>query len=87
VGTQGVESVVLGAGTAEQSAETAGTAVTGTDTAATGHSLLSDLLDGTGLPVVRQSGGECCSRTVPEWRPSSSAPQLAAHGLQGDGLV
>jgi hypothetical protein len=52
-GTQGVESVALGAGTAERSAETAGTVVAGTDTAATGHSLLPGLLDGMGLPAVR----------------------------------
>jgi hypothetical protein len=52
-GTQGVESTALGAGTAERSAETAGTDVAGTDTAAAGHNLLSGLLDGTGLPAVR----------------------------------
>jgi hypothetical protein len=46
--TQGVESASLGVGTAERSAETASIAV-----AATGHNLLSGLLDGTGLPAVR----------------------------------
>jgi hypothetical protein len=49
-----MESAALGAGTAEESTETAGTAVAGTDTAtATGHNLLSGLMDGTGLPAVR----------------------------------
>jgi hypothetical protein len=53
-GMQGMESAALGAGTAEESAETAGTVVAGTDTAtATGHNLLSGLMDGTGLPAVR----------------------------------
>jgi hypothetical protein len=52
-GTQGVESTDLGANTAEESAETAGTAMAGTDTAAVGHNLLSSLLDGTRLPTVR----------------------------------
>jgi hypothetical protein len=47
-GTQGVESAALGAGTAEESAKIAGTAVAGTDTAAAGHNLLLGLLDGTG---------------------------------------
>jgi hypothetical protein len=47
-GTQSVESAALGARTAERSAETAGIG-----TAAAGHDLLSDLLDGTGLPAVR----------------------------------
>jgi 2-succinyl-5-enolpyruvyl-6-hydroxy-3-cyclohexene-1-carboxylate synthase len=51
-GMQGVESAALGAETAEECAGTADTVVAGTDTAAD-HSLLSDLLDGTGLPVVR----------------------------------
>jgi hypothetical protein len=50
---EGVESAALGAGTAERSAETAGTAVAGTDTATASHNLLSGLLDGTGLPAVR----------------------------------
>jgi hypothetical protein len=53
VGMQGVESAALGAETAEESAETAGTVVASTDTAAAGHNLLSGLLDGTGLPAVR----------------------------------
>jgi hypothetical protein len=52
-GTQGVEFAALGAGTAEQSAETVGVVVAGTGTAATGHNPLSDLLDGTELPAVR----------------------------------
>jgi hypothetical protein len=52
-GMQGVESAALGAGTAGRSAKTAGAAVAGTGTAATGHNLLSGLLDGTGLPAVR----------------------------------
>jgi hypothetical protein len=43
-GTQSVESAALGAGTAERSAETAGTAVAGTGTAAAGHDLLLGLL-------------------------------------------
>jgi hypothetical protein len=47
-----VESAAQGAETAEECAGTADTAVAGTDTAAD-HSLLSDLLDGTGLTVVR----------------------------------
>jgi hypothetical protein len=47
-----VESATLGAETAEECAGTADTAVAGTDTA-TDHSLLSDLLDGMELPVVR----------------------------------
>jgi hypothetical protein len=51
-GKQGVESVALGAETAEECAGTADTVVAGTDTAAD-HSLLSDLLDGTELPTVR----------------------------------
>jgi hypothetical protein len=50
---QGVESVVLGTETAEEYAGNADTTVAGTDTAAAGHNLLSGLLDGTGLPVVR----------------------------------
>jgi hypothetical protein len=50
---QGVESVALGAKTAEECAGTAGTAVAGTDTADAGHNLLIGLLDGTGLPTVR----------------------------------
>jgi hypothetical protein len=49
---QGVESVALGAETVEECAGTADTVMYGTDTAAD-HSLLSDLLDGTGLPAVR----------------------------------
>jgi hypothetical protein len=52
-GAQGVGSVALGAETVEGSTETAGTAVAGTGTAAAGPNLLSGLLDGTGLPVVR----------------------------------
>jgi hypothetical protein len=52
-GMQGVESAVLGAETTEECTGTADTAVAGTDTAAADHSLLSDLLDGTGLPAVR----------------------------------
>jgi hypothetical protein len=52
-----VESAALGVGTAEQSAETAGAAVAGTDTgtgtAAIGHNPMSVLLDGTELPAVR----------------------------------
>jgi hypothetical protein len=52
-GTQGMESAALDAEAAEESAETAGTTVAGTDTAAAGHKLLSGLLDGTGLPTVR----------------------------------
>jgi 2-succinyl-5-enolpyruvyl-6-hydroxy-3-cyclohexene-1-carboxylate synthase len=52
-GMQGVESAALGAETAEESAGTTGTVVAGTDTAATGHNLLTGLLDGTGLPAVR----------------------------------
>jgi hypothetical protein len=53
-GMQGVESAVLGAETTEDCAGTTGTAVTGTDTAvAANRSLLSGLLDGTGLPAVR----------------------------------
>jgi hypothetical protein len=49
-----VESVALGVGTAEESTETTGTAVAGTDTTtAASHNLLSGLQDGTGLPVVR----------------------------------
>jgi hypothetical protein len=47
-----VESAARGAETAEECAGTDDTTVAGTDTA-TDHSLLSDLLDGTGLPVVR----------------------------------
>jgi hypothetical protein len=50
---QGVESAVQGAEIAEECAGTADTAVAGTDTAAADHSLLSDLLDGTGLTAVR----------------------------------
>jgi hypothetical protein len=50
---QGVESTALCVKTAEESAETAGTAVAGVDTAVAGHNLLSGLLDGTGLPAVR----------------------------------
>jgi hypothetical protein len=51
-----VESVALGTETAEECAGTASTAVAGTDTAAAAdHSLLSDLLDGTGLPAVIMS--------------------------------
>jgi hypothetical protein len=49
---QGVESAALGAETAEECVGTADTVVAGTDTAAD-HSLLWDLLDETGLPVVR----------------------------------
>jgi hypothetical protein len=52
-GTQGMESAALGAGTAERSAKTAGTAMAGSGTATAGHKLLSGLLDGTGLPAVR----------------------------------
>jgi hypothetical protein len=48
-----MESAVLGAETTEECTGTADTAVAGTDTAAADHSLLSDLLDGTGLPAVR----------------------------------
>jgi hypothetical protein len=48
-----VESAALGTGTAKESAETAGTTVAGTDTAAAGRNLLSGLLDGMGLPAVR----------------------------------
>jgi hypothetical protein len=51
-GMQGVESVALGAETAEECTGTADTAVAGTNTVAD-HSLLSDLLDGTELPAVR----------------------------------
>jgi hypothetical protein len=51
-GMQGVESAALGAETAEECAGTADTAMAGTDTVAD-RSLPSDLLDGTGLPVVR----------------------------------
>jgi hypothetical protein len=51
-GTQCVESVALGAETAEECAGTAGIAVASTDTAA-GHNLLTGLLDGTRLPAVR----------------------------------
>jgi hypothetical protein len=51
-GMQGVESVALGTETVVERAGTADTVVAGTDTAAD-HSLLSDLLDGTGLPAVR----------------------------------
>jgi hypothetical protein len=47
---RGVEFAALGAGTAERSAETAGTVVAGTGTAHAGHNLLSGLLDGTGVP-------------------------------------
>jgi hypothetical protein len=50
---QGVESVALGAETAEECAGTAGTAVASTDTTDAGHNLLTGLLDGTGLPAVR----------------------------------
>jgi hypothetical protein len=52
-GMQGMESVALGAETAEECARTAGTTVVGTDTADAGHNLLTGLLDGTGLPAVR----------------------------------
>jgi hypothetical protein len=48
-----VESAALGTGTTEESTETAGTGVAGTDTTAASHNLLSGLLDGTGLPAVR----------------------------------
>jgi hypothetical protein len=65
-GMQGMESAVLGTRIAEQSAETVGSAVASTGTAAAGHNPLSGLLDGTELPAVRRSGGECCSRTVLE---------------------
>jgi hypothetical protein len=51
-GKQGVESTALGTETAEECAGTADTAAASTDTAAD-HSLLSDLLDETGLPAVR----------------------------------
>jgi hypothetical protein len=51
-GMQGVESAAQGTETAEECAGTADTAVAGTDTSVD-HSLLSDLLDGTELPVVR----------------------------------
>jgi hypothetical protein len=51
---QGVKSAALGAETAEECAGTADTAMAGIDTAAAAdHSLLSDLLDGTGLPAVK----------------------------------
>jgi hypothetical protein len=50
---QGVESAALGAETAEECAGTADTIVAGIDTAAADHSLLSDLLDRTGLPAVK----------------------------------
>jgi hypothetical protein len=52
-GMQGVESAAQDAETTEECAGTVDTAVAGTDTAAADHSLLSDLLDGTGLPAVR----------------------------------
>jgi hypothetical protein len=52
-GTQGVASAAQGAGTAEESTRTAGTTVAGTGTTVAGHSLLSGLLDRTGLPAVR----------------------------------
>jgi hypothetical protein len=50
---QGVESAALGTETDEESTETVGTTVAGTDTVAADHNLLSGLLDGTGLPAVR----------------------------------
>jgi hypothetical protein len=52
-GTQDMESVALGIGTAGRSAETSGVVVAGTGTAAAGHNPLSGLLDGTELPAVR----------------------------------
>jgi hypothetical protein len=59
-GMQGVESVALGAETAEECARTAeecartaDTIVAGTDTADAGHNLLTGLLDRMGLPAVR----------------------------------
>jgi hypothetical protein len=53
-GMQDVESAAQGTETAEERAGTADTTVTGTDTAAAAdRSLLSGLLDGTGLLAVR----------------------------------